>query len=140
MISGGGQPPSWGCQPIIWPNVSKKLYENQSTWTQGAARCRPLQCQINLRVYVLLCFHGRGDYEIRCFLFTEQVRNITVLATGSCNKGLERIPVQYSRHTSLLPIYGINKQNKGVLIKINTRNIFTVSGHILMQFSAISLG
>ena len=41
-------------------------------------------------------------------------------ATRSCNKRLERIPVQYSRHTSLLPIYGINKQNKGVLIKINT--------------------
>ena len=58
----------------------------------------------------------------------------------SCNKRLERIPVQYSRHTSLLPIYGISKQNKGVLIKINTRNIFTVSGHNLMQFSAISLG
>ena len=78
-----------------------------------------------------------------CILPTEFMLDIVMncnVSTRSCNKWLERIPVQYSRHTSLLPIYGINKQNKGVLIKINTRNIFTVSGHNLMQFSAISLG
>ena len=34
----------------------------------------------------------------------------------------------------------LNNQNKGVFTKINTSNMYTVSGQILIQFSAILHG
>ena len=31
---GGRQSQRWGSQPIIWPNVARKLHENERNWTQ----------------------------------------------------------------------------------------------------------
>ena len=52
LISGGSrisqrrerQPPRWGRQPIIWSNISRKLYENKRIWTWwGASLVPPLR-------------------------------------------------------------------------------------------------
>ena len=46
----------------------------------------------------------------------------------------------YSRHTPIFPKYGQCQHTKGVIIRIKTGNISTLSTQKLMQFSAISLG
>ena len=41
---GGRQSPRWGRQPIIWPNVSQKLLENERNWTrEGSLTGCPLR-------------------------------------------------------------------------------------------------
>ena len=32
----GRQPPRWGHWPIIWPNISRKLHDNETNWTSLA--------------------------------------------------------------------------------------------------------
>ena len=40
-FSRGGQPPRWGCKPIVCPNFPRKLHENEKNWIREAGGVPP---------------------------------------------------------------------------------------------------